>query len=98
MKIVNPSLYNKLSEAILIIFKGDLNYRKLLGDINWKYTTDFQRALREFKPTNLVSLRTLKADLCVGLPAGKAESVKKEDPNWMITGRFGLIQAAIELS
>lgn len=97
MKSANPALYNKLSEAILVIFKGDLNYRKLLGDINWKYTTDFRPALRGFRPSNLVSLRTLKADLCVGLSDGQAESLKKEDPDWMITGRLGLIQASIEL-
>ncbi|OXU30362.1 hypothetical protein TSAR_002298 [Trichomalopsis sarcophagae] len=96
MNNVNPSLYKKLSEAVLVIFKGDLNYRKLLGDINWKYTTDFLQALRGFRPTNLLSLRTLKADLCVGLPVGKAEELKKEDLNWMNTGRFGLIQASIK--
>lgn len=96
MNNVNPSLYNKLSEAILVIFKGDLNYRKLLGDFNWKYTTDFLQALRGFRPTNLLSLRTLKADLVVGLPAGRAEELKKEDPNWTNTGRFGLIQASIK--
>jgi hypothetical protein len=97
MRAENSTLYNKLSEANLVIFKGDLNYRKLLGDLNWEYTTDFLEALRGFRPTNLVSLRTLKADLCVGLPIGKAELLKKEDPNWMTTGRFGLIQASIDL-
>lgn len=94
----NPALYNKISEAFLVIFKGDLNYRKLMGDINWVYTTDFLEALRGFRPTNLVSLRTVKADVITGLPPGKAESLKKEDPNWMETGRFGLIQATIHLS
>ncbi|XP_014204987.1 protein-glutamate O-methyltransferase [Copidosoma floridanum] len=97
MKSSNPSLYNKLSEAVLVIFKGDLNYRKLMGDVNWKYTTDFCEALRGFRPTNLLSLRTVKADVCVGLPAGKAEELKKEIPNWMEIGKFGLIQASIEI-
>ncbi|KAJ8679706.1 hypothetical protein QAD02_015493 [Eretmocerus hayati] len=92
MSSVDTVLYSKLSQAKLVIFKGDLNYRKLLGDINWEYTTEYSRALRGFTPTNLLSLRTIKADLCVGLPEGKAESLKKEIPNWMETGRFGLIQ------
>ncbi|XP_011500513.1 PREDICTED: UPF0364 protein C6orf211 homolog [Ceratosolen solmsi marchali] len=96
MKTENLALYNKLSKATLVIFKGDLNYRKLLGDINWEYTTDFLQALRGFRPTNIVSLRTIKADLCVGLSIGKAELLKREDSNWMTTGRFGLIQASIE--
>lgn len=98
MKNVNPTLYNKISEAFLVIFKGDLNYRKLMGDVNWVYTTDFLEALRGFRPTNLVTLRTIKADVCCGLPPGKAESLKKVEPNWMETGRYGLIQATIQLS
>jgi len=97
MKTTNPSLYNKLSQAVLVIFKGDLNYRKLMGDINWKHTTDFLQALRGFRPTNLLSLRTVKADVCVGLPPGKAEELKKENPHWMDIGQYGLIQASIEL-
>lgn len=98
MKCENPALYNKLAEATLVIFKGDLNYRKLLGDINWKYTTEFDEALRGFKPTNLVSLRTLKADLCVGLLSETIESLEKDEPGWMITGKYGLIQSYVQQS
>lgn len=94
MKQVNPALYNKISEAFLVIFKGDLNYRKLMGDINWPFTTDFSEALRGFRPTNVVALRTIKADVCTGLPAGKGESLKEKDPSWMRTGKFGLVQAS----
>lgn len=46
MKTVKPELYDKLSEAHLIIFKGDLNYRKLLGDFNWPFNTPFETTLR----------------------------------------------------
>ncbi|XP_014237147.1 protein-glutamate O-methyltransferase-like isoform X1 [Trichogramma pretiosum] len=90
----DQTLYKKLSEAILVIFKGDLNYRKLMGDVNWETTTDFTHALRGFQPSRLVSFRTIKADVCSGLPQGVADSLKKEDPHWMETGRFGLIQAS----
>ncbi|KAI4498728.1 hypothetical protein M0802_006195 [Mischocyttarus mexicanus] len=98
MKEKDKILYAKLSDAKLVIFKGDLNYRKLLGDINWEYSTSFIEALRGFRPTNILSLRTIKSDVCVGLPPGKGELLYNKDVNWMITGQYGLIQATIESS
>lgn len=94
MKEIDQHLYDLLSESHLIIFKGDLNYRKLLGDFNWKYTTPFQEALRNFRPSNLCSLRTIKADLICGLQSGEAENLFKHNENWMETGEYGVIQFA----
>lgn len=96
MKHEDASLYAKLSEAKLIIFKGDLNYRKLLSDINWDYTTSFCQALMEFQPSNVLSLRTVKSDVCVGLPSGKAEILFEINDKWMFTGQYGLIQSNID--
>lgn len=46
MAEVRAQLYADLSEAQLVIFKGDLNYRKLLGDFNWDYGESFETVLR----------------------------------------------------
>ncbi|XP_012136837.2 damage-control phosphatase ARMT1 isoform X2 [Megachile rotundata] len=95
MKEHDPVLYAKLSEAKIAIFKGDLNYRKLVGEINWEYTTEFTEALRGFQPTTILSFRTVKSDVCVGLPRGVAEELFKKDESWMFSGDYGLIQTTI---
>lgn len=46
MKNQDNDLYKSLSEAAVIFFKGDLNYRKLMGEMNWPPTTSFEHALR----------------------------------------------------
>lgn len=46
MADVRPDLYQLLAESHLVVFKGDLNYRKLLGDFNWPFGTGFKETLR----------------------------------------------------
>ena len=92
MESVAPDLYEHLSKSCLVLFKGDLNYRKLLADRNWLYTEDFSIALGGFQPTNVCALRTLKADLVTGLPPGVAEKAAKENKDWMITGQYAVLQ------
>ncbi|EAA07056.3 AGAP010723-PA, partial [Anopheles gambiae str. PEST] len=94
MRDIAPALYEKLSQAKLLVFKGDLNYRKLLGDFNFPYNTPFVEALRGFLPTSLCTLRTVKADLICGLPDGMAEELTRKDASWMVTGEYGVIQFA----
>lgn len=93
MEKISPTLYRSIAEAHLAIFKGDLNYRKLLADINWDPVTDFRVSLLGFEPTNLCAIRTIKADLVSGLKAGLAEELyEQEGSKWMATGKYGVIQ------
>jgi len=94
MMEVDHKLYQELGEADLIIFKGDLNYRKLLGDLNWETSANFKTALQGFLPSSILSLRTAKADVMVGLLPGQAEDVTKQDPQWMVNGQWGVVQFA----
>ncbi|XP_008187642.2 protein-glutamate O-methyltransferase [Acyrthosiphon pisum] len=91
MKSLDNELYSKLSESFLIISKGDLNYRKLVGDIFWEPTVPFTQAVGSFKPSKLLALRTLKSDITCGLPEGLAEHISKNDPDWLKIGKYAVI-------
>ncbi|XP_059062731.1 damage-control phosphatase ARMT1-like [Achroia grisella] len=92
MKKYDYNVYRKLQFAVAVLFKGDLNYRKLLGEKNWNPTTGFETALQGFIPAPVIALRTVKADLICGLPKGKYEQLTKVDEKWMQSGDYGLIQ------
>uniref|UniRef100_A0A8C0XHD0 Sugar phosphate phosphatase n=4 Tax=Castor canadensis TaxID=51338 RepID=A0A8C0XHD0_CASCN len=92
MPQVAPDLYAELQKSCLILFKGDLNYRKLTGDRKWEFTTPFHQALEGFHPAPLCSIRTLKAEVQVGLQPGQAEQLTASEPNWLTTGKYGIFQ------
>ena len=92
MATKDPGLYRQLSSSSLIIFKGDLNYRKLGSDLQWPVDTPFSFFLQGFKPAPLVAVRTLKAEIASGLEMEKAARVQSQDAEWMISGRYGVVQ------
>jgi damage-control phosphatase, subfamily III len=99
MEEIDRDLYLDLkANSSLVIFKGDLNYRKLLGDLNWPYDTKLSVALRNFRPTSICAIRTLKADLCVNIDLDESTNpaIKeaRKNPKWMISGEYGIIQLA----
>lgn len=97
MQKINPKLYSDLATSHLLIFKGDLNYRKLLGDLNWAFNSRFIDVIGGFRPTNLCTLRTIKADLLCELPEGKDLELAKIDKMWMETGQYGVLHFAPKL-
>jgi hypothetical protein len=93
MQQISPELYSTMSQSKLVIFKGDLNYRKLVGDLRWSLNETFEKALRGFQPSSFVALRTCKADVQLELDQKLAQQIAKLDPNWMIDGKWAVIQA-----
>lgn len=84
-------LRTTLANASLVVSKGDANYRRLVGDCHWDPTTPFAAAVDYF-PATVAALRTLKAELIVGLKKGKAEKLDAEDPTWKTNGKRGVVQ------
>lgn len=92
MATAAPDLYTALQGSDLILFKGDLNYRKLTGDRYWGHTVSFGTSLRGFGPAPLFTLRTLKGNTQVGLPPGRGERLSLEEPDWMSSSKYAVIQ------
>ena len=86
-------LRQDLEQSSLIICKGDANYRRLLGDRHWPYTTSFQDILA-YTPAPLLALRSLKAEVAAGLTQEQITRLNNDDPQWMVNGRWGVIQFA----
>ncbi len=88
-----PDLVEHLTEADLIIFKGDANYRRLLGDLHWDPTTPIGRIVRPPKP--LLALRTAKAEVVAGLTQDVVDRAARIDRGWISSGEWGLIQYVV---
>ena len=99
MPTVAPQLYADLKESELVIFKGDLNYRKLTGDVAWAATTPFNKAIGPLAGPDTgiatLALRTCKADVVVGLEKGKDEELRGGDSSgcrkWAWSGKFAVV-------
>ena len=85
------ALHEVFSHAALVILKGDLNYRRMVGDMLYPVTTPL-RDVVTFMPAPLLAMRTLKSELLVGLKDGVAETLVAEDPKWQTNGKRGVIQ------
>jgi hypothetical protein len=75
----------------MVIFKGDANYRRVIGDALWPPEITVGEATGYF-PAPLLLLRTMKSDALVGLSKGLTDRLDAADRDWRINARRGLIQ------
>lgn len=83
----------ELSEAGLIIVKGDANYRRLLDDRHWDFTTAFATAV-ESTPAPLLSLRAIKSEIAVGLDGDAIKTAAAADAEWLQNGQWAIASFA----
>jgi uncharacterized protein with ATP-grasp and redox domains len=86
----------ELGNFDLVIFKGDANYRRVLGDRHWALTASLHEIMPYF-PSNLLLIRTLKSELAAGLPPETIDEMESRASDWLINGTCGVIQF-VELS
>lgn len=81
----------ELDRASMVVFKGDANYRRVIGDALWPAATSLAEATSYF-PARLLLLRTMKSDAVAGIAPDLAARLDAADPEWRINARRGLIQ------
>ena len=86
------NLRERLNQGRLLVVKGDANYRRSVGDCLWPVETPFSQVMA-YLDVPVLCLRTLKSDPIAGLPtASIAEQLDRDDPQWRVNGKRGLIQ------
>ncbi len=80
-----------LAESDIVLVKGDANYRRLLHDRMWKTDEVMEEAASSF-PAPFAVLRTMKSEIVVDLPPGRAQELSRADPDWMTNGKRGIIR------
>ncbi|KAJ5307659.1 hypothetical protein N7476_008315 [Penicillium atrosanguineum] len=92
-----PALFKELQNSYLVIFKGDLNYRKLTRDGLWPHTTTYEEALGPLGKQSgikILALRTNKSDVCVGVPTQReVDALNEEAPSgaWIQNGKYAVV-------
>lgn len=81
----------EFAAATVTILKGDLNYRRLVGDRTWNATTPFADRTAYF-PGAAAALRTLKSDVTVGLEQETLDALERSGTAWRTSGTHALIQ------
>ena len=85
---------NKNSTNLLIV-KGDLNYRRLVGDKNWKSTDSFEKRCL-IRDIPVIAPRVLKSDVLVGVEPVFISIAKAQDKKYKTDGKWGVIQTNLK--
>jgi hypothetical protein len=87
-------LAEEFRTSSLTLLKGDLNYRRLVGDRAWPPTTPFAQVTAYF-PSPVAALRTLKSDVVTGIDPSTLTRLDASGRDWRTDGTHGLIQARL---
>ena len=86
-----PRIVEPWQDALLVIAKGDANYRRIGNDAVWPPEATLAEAVPD-APAPLLALRTLKSDTLVGVEANTVRRLDEEEPDWRTKGTYGVAQ------
>ncbi len=94
-----PRIAELFERSLLVILKGDANYRRLVRDTDWAPGTPLADAVSLWAPTSpssrlppILALRALKSDPLPGIEPDLAERLDRADAAWRTNARFGIAQ------
>ena len=90
-------LKQDLAQADLLIFKGDANYRRILGERDWPFDEPLEKVAAYF-PFPFLALRTVKCEILAGISTEKARqmrTLREKDKLTFVNGKYGVIQLRI---
>ncbi|KAL5498118.1 HRT2_2 [Sanghuangporus vaninii] len=68
------------------------SYRKLTGDVKWPASTPVAEAIGPLAGAfPILSLRTSKADVVVGVDQAKADALDASGEKWRVNGKYAMI-------
>ncbi|HXJ23872.1 MAG TPA: ARMT1-like domain-containing protein [Polyangia bacterium] len=88
---LEPDLAATLRASPVVIAKGDLNYRRFVGDRAWPAETQADVASAGV-PFAAYALRVLKSDAVVGVEPAVAARAAADSPDWRTDGSHALVQ------
>ncbi len=80
-----------LERSDLVLFKGDVNYRRLLSDRRWE-PGDRMKDIVDYFPVTFATLRTMKSEAVVDISQDLLKTLNERDPEWRVNGERGIIQ------
>lgn len=75
----------------ILIIKGDLNYRRLVEDKNWKYNKKIENFTQYIECPTLV-VRSIKSNLVLDFKESEYNKLQKTDKYWKENGEYGVIR------
>ncbi|TDL27162.1 DUF89 domain-containing protein [Rickenella mellea] len=91
MKLRAAELFEALSGSGLVIFKVTFSCL-LTGDVRWPASTPFETAIGPLSGAfPILSLRTSKADVVVGVDQAKADALDASGEKWRVNGKYALV-------
>lgn len=76
----------------LLIIKGDLNFRRLVGDYKYIEDVKIKSVIRKEVKVPLLIIRSFKSNVILDVPKNNVAKFNEKDAEWRTNGRYGFVK------